>query len=465
MGDRARDALASARPAVFWTDHPDRPAPAPALRGGVSADLAICGGGYTGLWAAVQALEADPGRRIVVLEADECGSGASTRNGGQVDASLTHGLANGLAHWPEEVATLVRMGRENLAGLEATLDRHGVDAGYERVAELDIARQPWELEELAAEVAVSARYGRDVVLLDGTETRRRLDSPTFIGARLRRDDYAVVDPARLAWGLRAVAERLGATVHDHSRVASIDEDGRRLVVQTAQGHVTADRVVVATNAYRAPVRPPRRYVIPVHDHVLASEPLSSAQRVSIGWAEREAAADAARRFHYYRLTADDRIVWGGYDAAYHFMGRDPSSAQSRRTHELIAENFFTTFPQLEGLRFTHRWSGPIGTTTRFTAAWGRQFGGRLVWIAGYTGLGIAASRFGARVALDLVDGVETERTALRMVRRRPLPFPPEPVRSAGVALTKRAIADADERGGREGPWLRLLDRFGVGFDS
>ena len=121
--------------------------------------------------------------------------------------------------------------------------------------------------------------------------------------------------------------------------------------------------------------------------------------------------------------------------------------------------------QLEGLSFTHRWGGPIGTTTRFTAAWGRSHGNRVVWAAGYTGLGVGASRFGARVALDLLDGRATERTQLGMVQSKPFPFPPEPLRWSGVQLTRRAIAKSDRREGRRGPWLGLLDRFGIGFDS
>jgi glycine/D-amino acid oxidase-like deaminating enzyme len=132
---------------------------------------------------------------------------------------------------------------------------------------------------------------------------------------------------------------------------------------------------------------------------------------------------------------------------------------------MLAEHFFATFPQLEGLRFTHRWGGPIGTTSRFTATWGTSHGGRLSWVAGYTGLGVGASRFGARVALDLVDGIDTESTSLSMVRRHPFPFPPEPLRWPAVEVTRRAIVRADGREGRRGPWLALLDKFGIGFDS
>ena len=135
------------------------------------------------------------------------------------------------------------------------------------------------------------------------------------------------------------------------------------------------------------------------------------------------------------------------------------------THRRLAEHFFTTFPQLEGLRFTHRWAGVIDTSTRFTALFGTAYAGRVAYALGYTGLGVAATRFGADVALDLLSGEPTERTGLEMVRRRPLPFPPEPVRYAGVTLTRWSLAAADARGGRRNLWLRALDRAGLGFDS
>jgi glycine/D-amino acid oxidase-like deaminating enzyme len=464
----ARTALDGAAARVFWSDVADAPEPSSSLRVEATADLVVIGAGYTGLWAAIQAAEEQPGRRIVVLEAETIGFGASSRNGGFCAASLTHGLLNGLNHWPDEIATLERLGHENLHGIEDTLVRHGAveAADFFRVPALDVATAPWQVAELAEDVEVFARHGHDVELLDAPGARALVDSPTYVGGLLRRSGNALVDPARMGWALRSIAESLGVTIHEHSPVADVEADGAQLVVRTPAGSVRADRVVMATNAYPGPLRRPRRYVVPVYDHVLMTEPLSSDQLAAIGWSGREGIGDAANQFHYYRLSADDRILWGGYDATYHFnnaMG--PQFDQSDETHGMLAEHFFATFPQLEGLRFTHRWGGPIATTTQFCATWGTAHDGRMAWVSGYTGLGVGASRFGARVALDLVDGLDTERTELQMVRSKPFPFPPEPARWIGVQLTRRAIQRADDNEGRRGPWLRLLDRFGVGFDS
>ena len=459
-------ALEAAKPAVFWTDTPDAPEPAPSLSSDESADLVIVGGGFSGLWAAVTAAERDPGRSIVVLEAEVTGFGASSRNGGFVEASLTHGHANGMSHWETEMPLLTKLGDENYRGLLDFVQDNKIDARLEETGTIAVATEPWHLADLEESVALLVSLGQDVDLLDEEAMRAEVNSPTYIGGMRDPHGTSIADPARLVWGLRRAAEDRGVVFHDRSPVVGIERFGSLLVVATPHGAVTARKVVVATNAYAQGARSMRRYIVPVYDYVLMTEPLSVEQMSSIGWSGRQGLADVSNQFHYYRLTADNRILWGGYDAIYRYGGKiDPAYDQAGDTHQKLAEHFFTTFPQLEGLAFSHRWAGPIGTTSRFTATWGTAFDGDLSWVGGYTGLGVCATRFGAAVALDLVDGIDTERTSLAMVRKKPLPFPPEPFRYTGIQLTRRALAKSDTKGGRRGPWLRLLDRFGVGFDS
>ncbi len=458
--------IAGARPAVFWSDRPDAPVAAEPLQGAVDADLLIIGAGFTGLWAALEAAEADPGRRIVVLEAEVAGFGASSRNGGFCEASLTHGLWNGLNHWPDEIDTLLEMGRTNLAELVDSLDRLRIDAEVEATGQLHLAVAPWQVDDLHELHELSAQHGEAGRFLDQDAVRQEIHSPTYLAGLHEPDAAVMVHPARLAWGLRRACLDAGVTFHDHSRVEDINESAHRLQADTAAGHVTADRVLVATNAWAEPVRSIRRHVIPIYDHVLMTEPLSDEQMASIGWEGRQGLADSGNQFHYYRLTSDNRILWGGWDANYHKNnGMGPAVERRTESHVLLAGHFFETFPQLDGLGFSHRWAGPIGTTSKFTAAFGQRHDGRLAWVAGYTGLGVGASRWGARVGLDLVDGQTTERTELAMVRKKPLPFPPEPLRYPIVQFTRRQIAKADQNNGEPGPWLRLLDRFGIGFDS
>jgi glycine/D-amino acid oxidase-like deaminating enzyme len=166
------------------------------------------------------------------------------------------------------------------------------------------------------------------------------------------------------------------------------------------------------------------------------------------------------------LSADNRILWGGYDAVYHYGRRlAPSLDQRPATFDRLAGHFFETFPQLEGLRFSHQWGGAIDTCTRFCAFYGTAHRGRVAYALGFTGLGVGATRFGAQVMLDLLDGRDTERTQLQMVREKPLPFPPEPLAYTGIQLTRWALARADQRGGRRNLWLQTLDKAGLGFDS
>jgi glycine/D-amino acid oxidase-like deaminating enzyme len=456
--------LRDAAPRPFWLDHPDAPPTRPPLDGSAEADLVVVGGGLTGLWTALQA--AEEGKRVVLLEGERIAFGASGRNGGFCAASLTHGIANGLARWPGEMETLERLARENLDGIRATVTRNAIECGWQDRGVIDVATEPHQLEWLAQQAAQLRRFGWDAELLDAAALRAQVDSPTYLGGVWSRDSAALVDPARLCWGLARAAEEAGAVVHESSPVIALRPEGAGVRADTAGGSVRSRHALLATSAFPPLVRAIRRYVVPVYDYVLVTEPLSEAQHHAIGWRGRQGISDMANRFHYYRQTDDGRIVWGGYDAIYDFGGRvAPERDQRPETFELLAEHFFATFPQLEGLRFTHRWGGAIDTCSRFSALWGRALGGRAAYVVGFTGLGVGASRFGARVALDLLDGRDTERTRLEMVRRRPLPFPPEPARWAGIQLTQRALARADERAGRRGPWLRTLDRLGLGFDS
>ncbi|HRI98849.1 MAG TPA: FAD-binding oxidoreductase, partial [Nocardioides sp.] len=263
----------------------------------------------------------------------------------------------------------------------------------------------------------------------------------------------------------AAAERLGVRIAEHTRLNDLRRDGRGVRAVTTSGTVTAARVVLATNVFRTPLRRTRWSVVPVYDYVLATEPLTAEQLAAIRWDPRVGISDSGNQFHYYRITPDRRILWGGYDAIYHY-GRaiEDRHYDRRETFELLAEHFAETFPQLAGVRFTHRWSGVIDTSTQFCAFYGTAHRGRTAYATGFTGLGVGASRFAADVMLDLLGGSDTERTRLEMVRSKPLPFPPEPLAWIGIQLTRRSLARED-RTGRRNLWLRALDRVGLGFDS
>ncbi|MGW0769654.1 NAD(P)/FAD-dependent oxidoreductase [Streptomyces sp. NPDC002676] len=458
--------LTDAQPTPFWLDDPRRPRATPALVGGTACDLLVVGGGYTGLWTALVAKERDPSVDVLLIEADEVGAAASGRNGGFCESSLTHGLHNGLQRWPGEIGTLERLGRENLRSIEDTLARHGIDCDWERTGSIVVATEPYQLDGLAEAAEVTARYGGKPVLLDTDEVRAEIDSPTFLGGLWNKDDVAMVNPARLAWGLRRACLDLGVRIHERTPATALAEHGAVVTVRTPYGRITAGRVALATNAFPSLLPRHRPYTVPVYDYALMTEPLTEAQLASVGWARRQGFADSSNQFHYVRLSADNRILWGGYDAIYHYGGRVRAEHERRpATHATLARHFFTTFPQLEGVRFSHAWGGVIDTSTRFCVFFDTSHHGKVAYAAGFTGLGVGATRFGAEVMLDLLAGERTERTALELVRRKPLPFPPEPVRSIGIGVTKWSLARADRNEGRRNLWLRTLDRVGLGFDS
>jgi len=464
--DRARYADAEPRP--FWTARLPPREPSPPVEGVVEADLCIVGGGFTGLWAALAAVEREPGRSVVLLEAETVAFGASGRNGGFLSASLTHGLENGLARFGDEMEALERLGLASFDALVADVARYGIDCDLEVNGDLEVALEPHEEAWLAESAALRARYGHEVELLDAEAMRAQVASPTYRGGLWDRTGAAIVDPARLADGLRAAAQRLGVRVCERTPALALDprRGGGPVVVRVPGGEVQARRVLLATGAAPPLLRRLRAYVLPVYDHVLVTEPLSEAQWAAVGWRERQGISDMGNQFHYYRPTADGRILFGGYDAVYRFGGpMGPHLDQHDATFARLSQHFAATFPQLADVRFTHRWGGAIDTCSRFSVFFGRACGGRVAYALGYTGLGVGASRWGARVALDLLDRRETEATRLRYVRGKPVPFPPEPLRTAVVQLTRNRLAAADANEGRRGLWLRTLDRLGLGFDS
>jgi glycine/D-amino acid oxidase-like deaminating enzyme len=458
--------LADAVPAPYWLSRPGAPRPADPLEAAETADLVVVGAGYSGLWTALLAKERDPARDVVVVEAGTAGWAASGRNGGFCSASLTHGFDNGLRRFPAEMDTLERLGRANLDEIEATTQRYRIDCDFARTGELLVATAGWHMRELAAYHREAAARGLDVDLLDADAVRAEVDSPTYIGGAWDRSGCAILDPARLVWGLRRACQDLGVRLYENTGVQRITRAGAGLRLHTPHGRVDAGRVALATGAHGTLLRRLRHYVAPVYDYALMTEPLTPAQRASIGWRHRQGIGDAANLFHYYRITADGRILWGGYDAIYYRGGRITAERDQRETtFATLAAHFADTFPQLDGIRFTHKWGGVIDACSRFSGFFGTAYGGRLAYAAGYTGLGVGATRFGANVMLDLLGGRPTELTELAMVRRKPVPFPPEPIRSGVIHLTQWSVARADRNDGRRNLWLRTLDRLGLGFDS
>ncbi|HKT58283.1 MAG TPA: FAD-dependent oxidoreductase [Microbacterium sp.] len=463
--------LATTRHSVFWIDdlpatlRPDRPS----LTGAHRADLVVVGAGYTGLWTALLEKQRNPDATVVVVEAQRVGWAASGRNGGFCEASLTHGHENGMARWPKEMHLLDRLGRQNLDEIAATEREYGMDFQFERTGQLAPAVEEHQVEWLK-EWAAEGEDG--VVFLDQDAVQASVHSPTYLAGVWEKEACGMLHPARLAAELARVVEELGVEIFERSPVIALDTAGKGtasrapVTVRTDAGSVAASRAVLATNVFPALVKRNRLMTVPVYDYVLMTAPLSAEQLASIGWADRQGIGDMANQFHYYRITKDNRILFGGYDAIYHYGRKVKAEYENRpETWRKLAGHFFTTFPQLEGLTFTHQWAGAIDTSTQFTAFFGTARDRRVAYAAGFTGLGVGSTRFAGNVMLDLLDGVENERTGLEMVRKRPLPFPPEPAAAMGINMTRWSLDRADHDKGRRNLLLKTLDALGLGFDS
>lgn len=439
----------------------------PPLQGRREADVAVVGAGLTGLWTANLLKALDPGTDVVVLERETAAYGASGRNAGMLGEGIDHSHALAIAHFGrDEAVRLAHLGPENLGRMLGFLDERSIDCDLERTGTLHVALAPTHLEELDAALACARELGLDHLRrLDAEEVRREIQSPRYQGG-LFDPHGAILDPVKLVEGLKREATRQGATVHEGTPVLDFESAGAGVRVRTPGGEVRARKLILATSAYSHQLLPRLRFrFIPFYDYVLVSEPLRPAQRAAIGWQRRQGVTDVRAFFKYYRLTADDRIVWGTSEAAYYRGNRvDPSCDHSERHYAELKASFRRHFPALHDLEFPYAWGGPICATTRFTPFFGSALGDRVLYGLGYTGHGLGTTHLGGEILAHMALGRPSPLLDLALVRRKPMPYPPEPLRSLAVSAVTRALRRVDA-GEKPGLLLRLLDALGVGLSS
>lgn len=460
-------ALKDSKYQPVWFESDDMPEPLPPLGGDETCQLLIVGGGFTGLWAALQAKEKVPDLDVILVEQTFVGDGASGRNGGFLSSSLTHGETNGDYYFPGETNRLYELGQKSMKEFIASLERYDIDAEYEKVGVTSVATNDAMAAQLRVQYEAEKAAGDDVVWFDRDAMQKEANSPTYFAGLWRRGGLdGVVNPGRLCWGLKKAILSLGVRIFEGTPVKGVTPDGEGMRTSCAGGNIHSDKILMATNAFRNPLPQIRKSVIPVWDYQIATEPLNEEQLAAIGWGEsRHALSNEANMFHYYRMTKDNRITWGGGGAVCYYFGSrtDHGVADDPARFARLAKEFLHTFPQLEGVKFTHRWSGIIATSTRFCVAPGVAFDGRVSWAVGYTGLGVGATRFGARIGLELLGYEPSDIVDLQFVKKRAMNWAPEPFRWIGVTLTRHALSKADANGGKRGLWLRLLDFFHMGF--
>jgi glycine/D-amino acid oxidase-like deaminating enzyme len=452
--------------ACFWLAR-RAPRPWSELTGTQQAEIAIVGAGLTGLWTALFLKALEPELEVAVVEQGLAAHGASGRNGGMLSETVDHSHGLAIEHFgPAEARVLARLGEANVAEMTAFLDTRGIQCDYEPTGRLMVALTPAHVDEARRTVETARTLGLDSFqLLDADAVRAEIHSPLYLGG-VRVSGGGILDPVKLVDGLRAEAERIGVRVWERSPVMAVEASGAGARVRTARGAIAARRVVLATSAYTHHLLPQvTRRFIPLYDYILVSDPLTADQHKAIGWRGRQGVTDGRSFFNYYRLTSDDRILWGTSEAAYYAGNRvDPSCDHSPSHYAALRESFRRHFPGLGGLEFPYAWGGAICSTTRMTPYFGRALGGRLCYGLGYTGHGLGTTRLAGRILAHLALDRPSELLQLSLVTRKPFPYPPEPLRSWSVAAVTRALRRVDQ-GERPNVMLRVLERMGIGFSS
>ena len=457
--------LAETRYCPLWHDQDNKPDPHPSLTGDSKCQLLIVGGGFTGLWAALQAKERIPDLDVILIESTFIADGASGRTGGIFEADLGHGDTNSDYHFPGEADRIEELGCINFDEFVASLDKYHIEARFEDVGHMQVATREHHIAPLRKRYEAEKKAGSNVIWYDQDNIRKKINSPTYLAGVHYRDRCGILDPAQLCWGLKKTILSLGVKVYENTPLTAITPQGTGMKAICPGGSINCEKVLMATNAFRNPLSQIRKSTIPVWDYQIATEPLNETQLNSVGWKARHSMADRDNMFHYYRLTHDNRITWGGGGSVCYYYGSrtDQGVADPQIRFERLSKSFFNTFPQLEGVRFTHRWSGIIASSTRFCMVPGVAFEGRVSWAVGYTGLGVGASRFGARVGLELLGYQPSDILNMQFIQKKAMNWPPEPLRWFGVTMSRHGMSKADVNNGKRGSWLKLMDRLNLGF--
>jgi glycine/D-amino acid oxidase-like deaminating enzyme len=446
----------------FWHDTLPQPVtPRPALPGDHEADIAIVGAGYTGLWTAYYLKKADPSLRVVVLEAEYAGFGASGRNGGWCSALFPASLSKvaKVAGSRDAAIALQRKLNETVDEVGAVTEAESIDCHFAKGGTIVLARTPVQLERAHEEIAEFREYGfgeEDHRLLTAEEARAELNATDVLGATYT-PHCAAIQPARLVRGLAEVVERMGVQIYERTPVTSIWHGEAR----TPHGSVKAETIVRATEGYTKSISSFKRTLAPVYSLMLATEPLTEEQWAEIGLSRRQTFSDGRHLIIYGQRTADGRLAFGGRGAPYHYGSSiKPEYDSDARVHAELKRVLDELFPVLRDVRVSHTWGGALGVPRDWFASVGLDRAAKLAWAGGYVGDGVGATNLAGRTLADLIRGERTELTALPWVGHHSPNWEFEPLRWIGANLGLRVMDGADAEEARTGRSSRRAAFFG-----
>ncbi len=426
----------------------------PKARGDLTADIAIVGGGYVGLWSAIHIKRAEPSRTVVLLEGDLCGGGASGRNGGM------------MMNWWPKLPSLIKLigesdakrvaqdSEEAILEIQDFLREHRVDCEFQRTGWLWTATSEAQLGAWRGVVDATERLGKTLYQpVSAEEGRQRTGSPRVVGGVFDPTN-AILQPALLARGLRRIALELGVEIFEKSKVVHFTRSVP-VVVATEQATVRADKLILATNAWAAGIPELARYVCAMTSDMIATAPIPE-ELSRIGYTGSEGITDSQMMIDYYRPTPDGRIVFGkGGGAVAHSDRFGADFDRDERRARLVEEDFRTYYPQLEGVQVTHHWSGAIDRTQTSFPMFGR-LGGRphLIYAVGWSGNGVGPSYLGGKIAASLALESSDQWAHYPLIDQLPHKYPPDPIRYFGAKVVRSAVATKEraEMRGEHSPW-------------
>lgn len=415
----------------------------PPLDGDTSVDVAIVGGGFTGLWTAYYLSERDPSLSILVIEREICGFGASGRNGGWAVGDLAAGFdAYARRSNPQSAGRLLDYVHGSVDEIARVVAAEAIECGFAKGGVIRFARSRAQAERQAAEIEDNRAHGigADIIRLLEPEEVRRFARPTRLHGGIFYSPCAALDPARLVRGLAGAVERRGVRIVEQTGAVAI----RSGSVITTHGKVSAPVVIRATEAYTRDLPGERRTLVPLYSLMIATEPLDAATLAEIGLDTRPTFADHRYAVIYGQRTADNRIAFGGRAIPYLYGSRiDPAAERHRRSHDLIRRVLVDMFPVLDKAAITHRWGGVLAAPRNWIPSVRYDPDTGLGTAGGYVGDGVAPSNLAGRTLADLITGAESELAELAWVGIESRPWEPEPLRWLGIRGTRAVMGWAD----------------------
>ncbi len=440
----------------FWLgDHPY--SPGERLVGDTTADVVVVGGGFTGLWSAIHAKDAEPALDVVVTEAEVVGFGASGRNGGFAMTMVGRNIHDLARKIGDERARATHLGMvDSINEIERFAADEGIDADITHPGNLTVSNGPDQDVRIHQDLDAAARLGLDDFRLVERNELRELVHTDRLRVGHLEEHCLLVDPAALARGLRDAARKRGVRVYEGTPADAIHDVDGRVEVRTPSGTITAERGVIATNAYAHAIPEIRRYIFTIYAYITLTEPLRDDQWSRIGWEGGFGIEDKRVFVHFHRPTADGRILWGGRDAPFVSSGPDPRFERDPRIFGRLEETFRWNFPQLEDVRIEHRWAGPVCGTVNVMPVVRLLGRGRVLYALGYAGHGVGPAHLIGKVVRDELLARAPAYEGLPFTTKRPVPLPPEPLRRLFLEGSQRILLRGDNRDGApKGPLERL----------